>query len=611
MTHPPQAIRRADKDFHMSASIRALTGDFPAKSPEDWERLAETALKGRDFARTLVRRTPAGLDRGPVGFDSGLDRPANTLPRDANSHLPWAICQSISIADPVVANAAILEDLQGGTSAIELKLQTRAASGIAVQSYAKLAQVLKGVDAQLAPVWLSAGTTVAQAGWLADWFQNATHDTSTLRGGFGLSADDEEAFEFAVATQHQYPLVEVIRIDARSVHDAGGNEVQELAFAAAGAASAMRGMIAAGLSADDAVRRIGLTLAVDTDIHLGIAKLRAARRIWADIMSAFGVSPQYRRGHLHAVTSFRMMSRQDPWTNLIRTATAGFAGAAGTADALTIRPLTDAIGRSTAFGRRIARNLHILLQEESHVGRAADPAGGAFLHESLREELAQRAWTAFQALESAGGFAAAISSPHFAAEIAEAHGNNLKSYATGRQTMVGTTAYAQVEARPAETSDADWSANLPASPFKSVRLAAPFEALRDRADAASASGKPPLAFLATLGEMADFNARATFATQRMAVGGIESTEANVHASQAATVLAFQDSGAELAIICGTDEAYAEDARALVDALKAAGAKAVWIAGAPNDALPGADHFIHLRSNTLEDISLALDVMGVA
>ena len=88
----------------MSASIRALTGDFPAKSPEDWERLAETALKGRDFARTLVRRTPAGLDRGPVGFDSGLDRPANTLPRDANSHLPWAICQSISIADPVTAD---------------------------------------------------------------------------------------------------------------------------------------------------------------------------------------------------------------------------------------------------------------------------------------------------------------------------------------------------------------------------------------------------------------------------------------------------------------------------------------------------------------------------
>ena len=459
----------------MSGPIRTLAGDFPASTPDDWRELAMRAIKDRDFDQTLVRTTQGDLPRGPIAFDTGLGRPAGILPKSRDPHLPWAISQSYAASDPAEANAAILADLAGGVSAVDLTLDTTGQRGISVARATDLDVLLDRIDPGIAPVHLSPGSTLQHAKWLAKTLLARDCDTKHLQAGFGLRPDDSEAYKFASHTQESLPESLAVQIDARAVHDAGGHEIQELAFAASGLNKAMRGLLGEGIAPDQASKRIDLTLAVDADIHLSISKLRAARRIWASIMDGFGVSELNQRGHIKAVTSFRMMAARDPWTNLIRLSSAGFAGATGGADTLSIRCLTDAIGRSTAFGRRLSRNLQILLQEESHVGRVADPAGGAFLHEQLTEKLAQAAWAAFQQLERDGGYETAVSSDGFKAEIANTKAQLIAAYEAGKDIFVGVNQHVPNEVRPITVSDANWHANLPPAPFEPMRIATSFE----------------------------------------------------------------------------------------------------------------------------------------
>ncbi len=460
----------------MSGPIRTLAGDFPATTPDNWRELAMRAIKGRDFDQTLVRTTQGGIPRGPIAFDSDLERPAGILPESRDSHLPWSISQTYVASNPSKANAAILADLTGGVSAIELTLDKTGQRGISVTGLDELSRAIEGVDPSLAPVHLSPGSVPEHAQWLAKILASRVSDCLSLQAGFGLRPDDSNAYAFAQETQESLPQSLAIQIDGRAVHDAGGHEIQELAFAALGLNQAMRGLLSHGIEPDQAAKRIGLTLAVDADIHLSISKLRAARRIWTSIMEGFDVSKPNRRGHIKALTSFRMMAARDPWTNLIRLSSAGFAGAVGGADTLTIRCLTDAIGRPTAFGHRLSRNLQILLQEESHLGRVADPAGGAFLHEQLTEKLAQTAWSAFQQLEREGGYEAAVSGEGFTGELAKAKTKLIDAYAAREDILVGVNQHVPDEVRPIAASDSNWKANLPTAPFEPMRIAASFEA---------------------------------------------------------------------------------------------------------------------------------------
>lgn len=593
----------------MSRPIRDLAGDFPAFGPDDWTALAQAAIGERDFARTLVRRTPGGIERGPVFFDRPASRPGTALPDQTNPHLPWAIQQDFAGGDLPSANAAILEDLAGGVSQIGLRLDHSGEAGLAIRTAAEAAELLDGVDLALAPVFLSPRTTRDEAEPFLSLIQDAASRGPSLRGGLGLAPGDPAGFALAAELGETLDHVEILHIDARVVHDSCGTEIHELAFAASALNCAMRGLLDAGLSPDRAASRIGLTLAADADIHAGIAKFRAARRIWAAILDAFRVSPARQRGRIHAVTSFRMLSANDPWTNLVRNAAAGFAAGCASVDGLTVRPLTDALGRPAAFGRRLARNLQILLQEESHIGRVADPAGGSYLHETLTDRMAEAAWARFQTLESEGGFASALSDGPFRDEIAAARDALIEAHATGSEALIGVSNFVPAENRPVLSADTNWQACLPRSPFAAFRVAAPFEALADLGNAAPDEKRT--VFLATLGDLADFNARATFASRRLAVGGLRAAGGDIHASLDAMVAAFKASPARLAILCGSDEAYARSADRAAAMLREAGARAVWLAGAPNPAFGNIDHFIHLRSHVIEDIRSAFEALEIA
>ncbi|PWE17430.1 methylmalonyl-CoA mutase [Marinicauda salina] len=654
----------------MTEAIRPMAEGFPPADDAEWRALADEALKGADFDR-LVRRTVDGIARGPLFARGDLaDVEAAGAPGAApfvrglaaerDAHLPWGIRQAVDDPDPADANAAILDELHGGASEIELRLDPAGEDGVAVRTLDELKRTLDGVLLDLAPVHLAPARLNPQYGaMLLALFEDAGLDGTNLHGGLGLSPIGRKSrlgggaeklpdrlkrtAEAAAYCAETFPRLGVVDITAGAPHEAGGSEAQEIAFCAAGGASYMRVFLDHGLSPDQAANALVFSLSADADIHLTIAKLRAARRVWARVTESFGCSPAARGMRVHVHTSARMMTARDPWTNLIRVSCAALGAAAGGADSITVRPLTHARpGRPTSFARRLARNLQILLAEESHIGKVADPAGGGYLHETLGARLAEAGWGVFQEIERRGGLFETVKAGWLQAEIAKVRAQRETAYAEGRESLIGLSQYPVLGAEPIETLPRDYAPpaldapELEPQPFAGkiaaarsgaqirplstpepewepvafMRFAEPFEALRDAADAfAEKTGARPRAFLATLGGLADFNARATFAENRLAAGGVEATGAEARESVEATVKAFADSGAQLAVICGTDAAYEADAADLAKALRAAGADAVWVAGKPAD-IAGVDHYIHMRSNALDDLARAHAATGV-
>lgn len=473
----------------MSDTIRDLAGGFPASGPDAWRVLAEKALRGADFDSTLGRSTVDGIERGPVFFDRPTGSHAvDAAPRDLD--LPWGMRQTLVEATPEAANAAALDDLMGGVSELELRLDNTGAFGLKANELDLLDTALRGVDLSLAPVHLdSLNGQGHHARLLLTLFARRRLDGETVEGGLGLhpveraarqgiALDDQcrpKAIELVELAQAAFPRLKVFRLEAALAFEAGGSETQELALMAASAATYMRWMLDAGLDANTAAGLIEARLAADTDIHLTIAKLRAARRIFARIAASFGASGEATRLSLHAVTAGRMLSAKDPWTNLIRNACAGFAAAAGGADAITVRPLTDAIGRPTGFARRVARNLHILLAEESHLGKVTDPAAGSYLHETLADRLAEAAWSLFQDIERDGGLVTVFAKGWLQADIREVHNKRLALIEDGQTPILGVTQYTDPDPRAVETAGTWPPLQAPDAALTAIRLAADFE----------------------------------------------------------------------------------------------------------------------------------------
>lgn len=470
-----------------TGQIHGWAGDFPTADYTVWRQLADKALRGADFDDTLVRHTPDGLERGPVFFSAPeTSGPVDTAPRDI--HRPFAMRQTIVEAQPAEARQAALDDLMGGVSDLGLVLDPTGATGLKADTLDDLDAALDGIDLALAPVHLE---TLAGQGHhahlLLALYARRRVDGETVTGSLGLDPVGraarqgvaqapscfDKARDIAQLAHEAFPRLHVFKANGAQVFEAGGSEVQELAVTAASLAMYMRHLIGWGFTPDLAARAIELHVCVDADIHLGIAKLRAVRRVATQILTAFGVSETARRIDLHVTTAHRMLSASDPWTNLIRNACAGFAAAAGGADSLTVRPLTDAIGRPTRFGRRVARNLHILLAEESHVGKVTDPAAGSYLHETLTEQLARAAWSRFQAIEAEGGLAAAYDAGTVQAEIVQARTARLARIRNGDEAILGVTQYPDPDPRAVETMGR-WP-DMPDSDLSPMRFAAEFE----------------------------------------------------------------------------------------------------------------------------------------
>jgi methylmalonyl-CoA mutase len=628
----------------MTTLSTALAGDFPDADESRWRALAEKALAGAPWDR-LIKRTADDLRIQPLYRETDFAAAAEPFGapgqapfvRGAQATLdpfePWRIRQIVANPDPAGANAEALAELVGGATSIEFVVDPTGVEGVALRDRNDVARALDGVFVNLAPIALDAGEDgleVAEllAAYLKDAGAAAAPPSfnvdpigALMRTGRMAKGEIAAAAAFARAWPDHFSTARYVRADARPVHEAGGSEAQEIATALSAGVAYLRALTEAGLSLATANSAIAFTLAVGPDVLVEAAKLRALRLAWARVMEAAGAGPADRAAHVTATTSRRMMTRRDPWTNILRTTAATFAAVVGGAEAIGVRPMTDALGPSSDFSRRIARNTQIILMEECRLGHVIDPAGGSWFVEAMTKDLAQTAWAEFQGLEAQGGIVATLESGALVAEIEIIRTRRAKAFATRRETITGVTDFPQIDERgpplgaaQPRRSELAVRKERPtiAKPLAPIRWAAPFEALRDRADAAP---QRPTVFFANLGPLAEFSPRANFAQNLFAAGGVAAHGADApYADHAAMAAAFKASGLAVAVLTGSDTRYAVESLDAAAALKAAGCAWLIHAGKPADEqavrAKGFDQFIYAGQDATEALATLHAALGV-
>jgi methylmalonyl-CoA mutase len=369
------------------------------------------------------------------------------------------------------------------------------------------------------------------------------------------------------------------------------------------------------MPARDALRQISFRVAADDDQFMTIAKLRAGRQLWARVAEVVG-APDAGAATVHAVTSKPMMTQRDPWVNMLRTTVAAFAAGVGGADTVAIHTFDSAIpggwpGTAASFARRMARNTQLLLLEESHIGRVLDPGGGSWFVEDLTRGLAVQAWEHFRDIESRGGFAAAVD--YLAAQIAQVSEKRSADVAHRRTAITGVNEYPNLSEMPLLAVPAIQPLS-PADPVPGVqRYAAGFEALRDRSDAYLAEhGSRPTALLLPLGPLSEHNIRTTFAANLLASGGVEAVNPGPLDAAGIAAAVSDAGGAVVAVICGTDARYADEASAAVEAARAAGVSHVYLAGpekAVAEAATKPDEYLTAKIDAIAALSALLTRLG--
>lgn len=589
----------------LAKSTRKAVEDLPA----DPERLLDTPT----YDGFPVRPLYTSLD--------GLAEPA--LPghwpftRGGDAHRDvlagWKVTESFPIAsdaDVATVNGAILLALTDGTSAVEVRV---GADGVPVD---QLDRVFEGVFLDLVPVLLDAGADLAGAAdqlltlvepFDADQRARLSIDlgadplTAPLSGR--AAAAEADVVATAAKLTGYEGGVRAVTVDAAALHNLGASASLELAGALAAGVAYLRLLTESGLSTADALRQLSFRFAADDDQFATIAKLRAARRLWARVAEVVG-APDAGAATIHAVTSKAMMSQRDPWVNMLRTTLAAFAAGVGGADTVLVETFDAAIdgglpGTAVTFSRRMARNTQLLLLEESHLGRVVDPSGGSWFVEDLTDQLAQQAWAKFQELESLGGFVAARD--HLRTQIAAVADRRADDIAHRRTALTGVNEFPNLAETPLAQTD-----SFPGV----VRYAAAFEALRNRSDAYLAkTGKRPQAVLLPVGPLAEHNIRTTFAANLLASGGIEAVNPGTVAAEGVAAAA---AGQVAAVVCGTDARYADEASDVIKAARAAGVAHVYLAGpekAVADAADKPDEYLTMKIDAVEALSTLLTRLG--
>ena len=601
-----------------------LAAEFPQATYEDWRKLVDGVLKGAPFEK-LVSKTSDGLKIDPI-----YRRAQGAVPVAGRAPAaPWQIMQRIDHPDAKAANAQALHDLENGATGLTLVFASaNGAHGYGLNPSAEaVAQVLDsiyldagiGIELQIGPQSRMAAIH------LAEYIKGKGIDPAACDIRFGF----DPLGSGAVWGSSPYSWEEIVPAvtgaikglaamgfkgpfavaDGRVIHDAGGSEVQELAFVLAAGVAYLRAIEQSGVALEDAQGVVYARLSADADQFLTLAKFRALRLLWARIEEACGLTPKPL--FIAADTAWRMLTQRDPYVNMLRATMATFSAGLGGANAITVLPHTLALGLPDPFARRAARNTQLVLLEESNLAKVGDPAAGSGGIETLTKQLCKAAWSLFQEIEKAGGIFPALEKNLIQRKVATTRAAREANIAKRRDVLTGASEFPNLHEAEIAVLDATPVALPPYGEAKfkfdalaPMRLAAPFEALRDKSDEKlGAAGARPKIFLANLGTAADFTARATFAKSFFETGGIEAIDTQGFADPAALAAVFTASGAAIVCLCSSDKAYAEHAAAAAKALQAAGAKHIYLAGRPGEQeaalrLAGVGDFIFAGGDAL-------------
>ncbi|TPG31373.1 methylmalonyl-CoA mutase small subunit [Mycolicibacterium hodleri] len=596
------------------AAVAGVLAKGGRKDPADLGAEPERLLESPTYEGFCVRPLYTSLDALPEPSLPGqwpFVRGGDAL-RDVRSG--WKVAESFPVGAGVSeGNETVLSALADGVSALVLRV---GADGVDVS---RLDRMLEGVYLELVPVILDAGADYAAAAeavlaLVTDLDEDKRHRLSVDLGADPLTAalvvrnapTIDEVVATAATTVGYDGGVRAVTVDGCTFHDLGASASWELAGAVAAGVAYLRLLGDGGIAAPDALKQISFRYSADDDQFMTIAKLRAARQLWARVAEVVG-HPEAGAAIIHAVTSRPMMAQRDPWVNMLRTTLGAFGAGVGGADTIQVYEFDSSIagglpGVARTFARRMARNTQLLLLEESHLGRVLDPSGGSWFVEDLTRGLTEEAWKHFQDVEAKGGFVAARD--HIATEIAGVRAKRSADIAHRRTALTGVNEYPNLAEAPLPQADSTPAVD---------RYAAGFEALRNRSDAYLAEhGRRPTALLLPVGPLAEHNIRTTFAANLMASGGIDTVNPGT-VDAAAVATAVSDAGGPVAaVICGTDARYAEAASDVVAAARAAGVEHVYLAGpakALGDAASRPDEYLTAKIDAIAALSTLLTRLG--
>jgi methylmalonyl-CoA mutase len=602
-----------------------LAGDFPSATEADWRKLVDAVLKGGSFER-LKSRTYDGVTIEPL-YSSAREASVIAGRRGGTA---WAVMQRVDHPDPAAANILAREDLNGGATGLVLVFAgSVSANGFGLEANsAGLARVLEGIDPRGTVVDLNLSPpTRGMAREVATLIKNRGIAPSAIDlrfsinpiGGFAAAGRSAQGWQElapafaatigALAGDGFHGPFAVA--DGRVIHNAGGSEAQELAFALASAVTYLRALEQSGMALQAGYNAIYFRLSADADQFLTTAKFRAMRKLWARVAGAAGLLAK--PAIVTAETAWRMLTRRDAYGNILRSTIAVAAAGLGGADAITVLPHTATLGLPDEFARRVARNMQLVLLEESNLARVADPLAGSGAFEALTEQLCLAAWTQFQEIERAGGAWPSLESGLVQRNVAAVRAARQQALARGKEILTGTNAYPDIaETPPAVLAVApraaahDEHASVTAPSLPRLRLAEPFEALRDKSDRIlTATGARPKVFLATLGAPAEFTARVNFAKNFFEIGGIEAVSG--------VPSDYRGAQAAIACLCPSGKASEPELASAAAAIKRSGARHIYFTGrvtAHEDMLraAGVQTFIDGGSDALATLNAAYDIL---
>jgi methylmalonyl-CoA mutase len=601
-------------------SDKKLFSEFPPVTSEQWEAQISTDLKGADYEKKLVWRSNEGFSVRPYYRSENLDdlQYLNVLPgefpyvrgknREAND---WQVRQDICVGDIPEANAKALDALSKGADSVCFDFCEKGR-----ERDIDVAALLKGVNIETCPIHFDAGVNSVSV--LEGFIKAGGKRGSVFFDPLGRLASCGSFYkktEFSVETLKK--LLElagksedlrVIGIDASQFQNAGASAVQELACALSMGSEYLSLMAEAGESTENVASHMQFKFAVGSNYFMEIAKIRAARLLWANIVKAYGGSEKAAYMFIHGETADWNMTLYDPHVNMLRTTTEAMSAAIAGVDSLSVQPFDGAYRKSDTFSERIARNQQIILKEESYMSKIVDPSAGSYYIENLTSSIADNAWKLFLETEDRGGYTAAMKEGVIQAQVKASADKRRAAVASRKEILLGTNQYANpgemMKDRAKDCSFGKHSCDCPkvAEPIEVFRLSETFETLRLRTEN---SGRRPKVFLLTIGNLTMRKARAGFASNFFSVAGFEVMDNNGFNSVEEGVDAAVKAKADIIVLCSSDDEYPELVPKAVEAAK--GKAILVLAGYPKAIIDdlkaaGMENFIYAGQNVPEALT---------
>ena len=618
----------------MAEGKEKLFAEFPPVPTEKWEEVITADLKGADYDKKLVWKTAEGFNVRPyyraedlakVPFMAAVPG-AFPFVRGVCACNDWRVHQTIAVDDARKANLEALAILDAGCDSIGFCIGREDFSAADLDTL--LSQIVLGA---IEVVFCGKGARNIAELMLARLDKSGIDPGEvrisfaidpivkklSLEGAFGCCEDGSKctANIAELARKYEkYKRVRLVTVGGQNFANSGSTITQELAFTLAVGHEYLVKLMDAGLTVDRAAHIIRFSMAVSSNYFMEIAKFRAARLLWANIVAQYkpekGCSGKM---FAHAVTSRWNQTLYDPYVNMLRGTTEAMSAAIAGVHSLEVVPFDDSFEKPTDFSRRIARNVQLLLKHESHFNQVSDPSGGSYYIETLTNSIAEEAWKLFRTVEEKGGYVAAFKDGFITETVEASAAAKDKAVATRRTVLLGANQYPNFT-EVADKAISESAVKTAVQPcgchvLRPYRGSMAFEQIRLQADR---SGKTPTAFMLTCGTLAMARARAQFACNFFACAGIRVTDNTFFASVEEGVRAALAAKADIVVVCAADDDYATVAP---EAHKLLGDKAILVvAGAPASQpeleAQGISHFISVKSNVLETLKSYLKELGI-